>query len=106
MDKLVSLEEVKTGLRIDSTDDDTLLEALILAASSAVVNYLKGQAATVLSNSDSPPETPPVVKQATVLLVSYLYSNSDSDKDGAFEMGYLPKPVMALLYPLRDPALA
>lgn len=106
MEKLVTLAEVKAGLRIESNDEDTLLESLIAAASGAVVNYLKGQAAVLLTNNDSPPETPPVIKQATVLLVGYLYRNTDSDEGGAFEMGYLPKPVMALLYPLRDPALA
>lgn len=110
---LVSLARTKQMLRVDHSDDDALLELLIGGASRAVQRYLKGQAGTVLS-VDSPPDSPPNdlsvvnddVQVAVIMLVGFLYRNPDNDLDGAFERGYLPAPVVTLLYPLRDPALA
>lgn len=110
---LVSLEQTKQMLRVDTDDDDALLVMLISASSRAVVRYLKGQASTVLG-IDSPPDSPPNdlsvlnedVAVATIMLVGHFYRNPDNDTEAAFDRGYLPKPVTALLYPLRDPAVA
>lgn len=111
---LVSLEQTKQMLRVDTDDDDLLLTLLISSASRSVVRYLKGQAGALLS-IDSPPDSPPNdiatdvpedVAVATIILVGHLYRNPDNDTEAAFEQGYLPKPVTAILYPLRDPALA
>lgn len=108
---LVSLERVKLALRIDFTDDDDLLDAYIGAASAAVITYLKGQAEELLdldSGGDLPSgsEVHDAIQVATILLVGHFYKEPDGNTDEAFERGYLPKPVTALLYPLRDPALA
>jgi hypothetical protein len=46
------------------------------------------------------------VKAAVLLLVGYFFKDRDNDKNHEYEQGYLPRPVTALLYPLRDPALA
>ena len=46
------------------------------------------------------------VRAATVLMIGHLMRNPDNNVEGAFDRGYLPMPVTALLYPLRDPALA
>jgi hypothetical protein len=43
---------------------------------------------------------------ATILLTGHFYNNPDGDPEHDWEQGYLPRPVTALLYPLRDPALA
>jgi hypothetical protein len=108
MTQLVTLEEVKQGLRVDSNDDNNLLTLLIGAASNAVINYLKSQAAelfdleTAQNNSPQDANVPDEVKQATILLVDYYYRGDYENADP----GYLPPPVMALLYPLRDPAIA
>ena len=40
------------------------------------------------------------------MLVGHFYKEPDGNTEDAFEQGYLPKPVTALLYPLRDPTLA
>lgn len=108
---LVSLDMVKGRLHIDSDDDDAALLGYIEASSAAVINYLKGRAEELLEFDSGgglvPGSTvPPVIATATIMLVGYLYRNPDQDPDKDFEMGYLPRPVMALLYPLRDPALA
>lgn len=108
---LVSLDMVKARLHIDSDDDDAALLGYIEASSAAVINYLKGRAEELLELDSGgalvPGSTvPPVIATATIMLVGYLYRNPDQDPDKDFEMGYLPRPVMALLYPMRDPALA
>lgn len=106
MNDLVDLEDLKTALRIEGADDDTRLELLISTASRAVVNYLKSQATTVLEvdnpYGDSPPTVPAEVRHATIMLVDYYHRGDFENADP----GYLPPPVTALLYPLRDPALA
>lgn len=107
---LVTKEQVKAALRIDTTDDDAHLTLLIGAASNRIISFLKGRADEVL-NLDSAGELtsagiPDEVTVATIMLVGYLYRNPDQDRDGDFELGQLPKPVKSLLYMLRDPALA
>jgi len=113
MTSLVTVNRCKAALNIDHTDDDAVkLPLLIAAASGAVINYLKGQAAEIMdldainsspADLDSVPEE---VAMATILLVGQFYREPDGDAEKAFERGYLPMPVTALLYPLRDPAVA
>ncbi len=116
---LVSLARTKAALKIDHTDDDATLEFMISACSTAVRRYLKGQASEVLNLGDSPPNSPPDsppddlelvepdVAMAIIAFVGILYRQPDGDDARNFaELGYLPYIVTALLYPLRDPALA
>lgn len=111
MTSLVSLDFVKKALRVDTDEDDDLLSSYIVAASAAVISYLKGRASEVL-DMDSGGElvsgavVPGNIEMATVYMVGHFYREPDSDTDKAFEQGYLPRPVTALLYPYRDPALA
>jgi uncharacterized phage protein (predicted DNA packaging) len=106
MRDLVDLDNVKTALRIDGSDDDNRLNLLITTASRSVINYLKSQAAVVLDVTDafgdSPPTVTEEVRHATILLVDYYYRGDFEGADGTT----LPAPVTALLYQLRDPALA
>lgn len=108
---LTTIGEAKARLHIDMDDDDGILAGYIEAASAAVIAYLKDQADVLLdldSGGDLPSgaEVPPVIETATIMLVGYFYRNPDGDPDKAFGQGDLPAPVTALLYPLRDPALA
>lgn len=120
----VTLERGKQHLNMDHDLDDVLITAYIGAASGAVKNYLKSASAyeverdsnddPILDSSGDPTyvvdsSDDKVVKyevQAAVLLMlGFLYKDRDENPDSAFDRGYLPKPVTALLYPLRDPAL-
>lgn len=92
---VVSVEEVKKRLRIDTDDDDSVLEGYISAASKAVEAYLKYEFESPIDSR---------IITAIIILVGYWYREPDGDSDKAFEMGYLPKPVMSILYPMRDPA--
>jgi uncharacterized phage protein (predicted DNA packaging) len=103
INQIVSLSQVKQALRIDHEDDDATLLLYTSAATQSVVGYLKDPS---LLSVDSPPsDVDDRVTTAIIMLVSYWYDRRAGD-DGAFERGYLPKPITAMLYPMRDPALA
>lgn len=118
MYKLVGLEETKAHLRIDTSDDDAYLELLINACSGAVNNYLKRDYADIQSDqdvggdvsieydSDGVIDTEDEVKLACLYMIGVMYRDRDGELMKEWQHGYLPNPVMALLYPLRDPSLS
>mgnify|MGYP003574951643 CR=1 FL=1 len=97
MAELATLEQVKAALIVDFDDDDDHLTLLIKAASDRIAGYIK---------TDLPDPLPESIVVSTILLVGYYYRNRDSDPDKDFALGTLPYPVTALIYHLRDPALA
>jgi hypothetical protein len=108
MTALVTIDKVKTGLRIDGSDSDDLLTMLINTASEAVINYLKAQASVVidmdaLADSPSDYEPPSTVQWATIAQVGYWFDGYDG---APLDPGNLCTAARDLLYPLRDPALA
>lgn len=119
----VTLQRAKQHLNMDHDQDDVLIEAYIGAASEAVKNYLKSASPyeverdsnddPIVDSSGDPiyvvdssgdKQVKYAVQAATLLQLGFLYKDRDENSDGAYSMGYLPKPVTALLYPLRDPA--
>ena len=131
MIELITIQEARDHLRIDNYDsdggpDDNDLQLKIYAATGAVLNYLKStrnlyeverdEDGNVLVDSDGEEvldgdsdgnrTVKPEVKAAVMLMLGYLCKDRDGDPDKAYQPGYLPAPVMSLLYPLRDPALA
>lgn len=121
----VTLERGKQHLNMDHDLDDVLITAYIGAASGAVKNYLKSASAyeverdsnddPILDSSGYPTYVVDSsgdkivryeVQAAVLLMLGFLYKDRDENPDQAFAQGYLPKPVTALLYTLRDPALA
>lgn len=119
----VTLARAKQHLNMDHDLDDVLIDAYIRASSEAVKNYLKSASPyEVERDSNDDPifdsSGDPIyvvdssgekvvkyaVQAATLLQLGFLYKDRDENADGAYDMGYLPKPVTALLYPLRDPA--
>lgn len=113
MTQLVTLAQAKGHLYITHNSDDAILYGYILAASGAVVNYLKDAAEAFVDTSGEvittgiPPVStvPWVVQQATLLMVAWFFNYREGEND-QMTPGYLPAPVVSLLYPLRNPALA
>jgi len=120
----VTLARAKQHLNMDHDQDDVLIEAYIGAASEAVKNYLKSASPYEVErdSNDDPIEDSsgdPIyvvdssgdkivkyaVQAATLLQIGFLYKDRDENANESYQMGYLPKPVTALLYSLRDPAL-
>ena len=119
----VTLDRAKEHLNMDHSSDDNLITVYIQAASGAVKNYLKSASPyeverdsnddPILDSSGDPVYVEDSngdkivkyeVQAATLLQLGFLYKDRDENADGAYDMGYLPKPVTALLYPLRMPA--
>lgn len=115
MIELVTLDQVKARLKVDGNVDDLNLQGLIYGASRMVLNYLNLTESAYLNsdftmdlNSDTLAydEVPEEVQVATILLIGYLYRNPDGAESEGWEHGYLPVPVVSILYPLRTPNIA
>jgi hypothetical protein len=120
--KLITVAQARSHVRVDHDAEDAQLDEFIESASAAVVNYLKSGADVFLNtlglpeeiySDDSPPQViayavPAEVQVATKILVAHFFRNRDGREPNAdgWQPGYLPPAVTALLYPLRDPALA
>lgn len=121
----VTRARAKQHLNMDHDEDDNLIEVYVQAASGAVKNYLKSASPyeverdsnddPILDSSGDPVYVEDSagdklvsypVQAAVLLMVGFLYKDRDENPDSAFDRGYLPKPVTALLYPLRTPALS
>jgi hypothetical protein len=108
---LVSLEDARSHLRLDTTDGDADITLKIKAASRAVVTYLKSP--SFADSSGAIPEdtsgvaidVPEDVQIATLMLIGYFDRQRDEDSGHEYEPGYLPRPVTALLYPYRVPTV-
>ena len=112
---LVSLDEVKLRLKIDTDAGDPDLELMIRGASSSVMRYLKPAGCAEFCDSSGEviedsagvaAAVPDDVKNATLMLIGIWRRDPDGVEGKDWEQGYLPRPVTALLYPLRDPSLA
>ena len=117
--QFVTIDEARAHLRLDTNDEDSYVGLLIRAASGAVYNYIKGSSPAFFDSSGVPyedsngiSEVPDEVKDAALLLLGYLYKDRDnnglykSGGGGNFEHGYLPRPVISMLYRYRMPGLA
>lgn len=123
---LITLEDAKAHLQIDYAIGDPELSPYVLGASAAVLNYLDGapigqpvrdeQGAIVRdSNDDVIFERDSndalivryEVQAACKLMLGELWKNREAHQDGVIAegYGYLPRPVVALLYPLRTPVV-
>ena len=108
---LVSLQQAKDHLRVDSSAEDNHITLLIRGASASVIQCIRSgtdvftdsAGDVIVDSAGDPQEIPENIQIATLLLIGYLYRWRDENKD--FDRGYLPQPVTALLTPYRDPVL-
>lgn len=120
----VTLQQARDHLYLDTTDNDNDVTLKIKAASGAVRNYLKSwspyepeydsngdieydSAGDIIYALDSAGDkiVRSEVQQATLILLGIFYKDRDGEMADKWQHGYLPMPVMSLLYPLRDPAM-
>ena len=74
---MLTLDETKLHLRVDLEDDDTLIAALMDAATAATADYLGLPVDQMTSTVPSP------IKAATLLLITDLYENRSAQTDRA-----------------------
>lgn len=113
--KLVTLDQAKLRLRFDTDALDPDIELMIEGASRAVMRYLGeyGTASFTDSAGDVSEDSngivldvPEDVKLAVLVLVGILVRDPSGVDMASWEMGFLPAPVTAFLYPLRTPSMA
>jgi hypothetical protein len=119
MTMLVSLAQTKARLRFDHNDEDADLQFMIEAASQMVLHYLKTDESFFAgSEFDTGGTWPtdsdgvligaseyPEIQTAVIYLAGMLKRDPDGVEMEKWQHGYLPMPAMAMLYPLRDPAM-
>lgn len=118
MTVLVTLSEVNNALRLDldleadpSADQDggriDDIEAKIAQAQDIVLDYIKNPDGSEYWDAETCPDR---VKAATILVIGALLGDADKQTEmlSGLQGGEanLANPIVALLYRLRDPALA
>ena len=110
---LVTVEAASQHVRRDTTEDDADFTSIVMAASSAVMNYLEQTGESWGDSAGDPIEdsngvamnVPYAVQAATKMMVGYLYSERYGSNEHTTQVQgfYLPIGVTALLYPYRTP---
>lgn len=112
MIELVTIEQAKLAVREIQSHQDDFIVLLIRASSRMVLTYLKLDEDAYL-NSDGTMdldsstlgynEVPEEVQAAVLYLVAVLFKDRDGAESEKWERGFLPAPVVSMLYPLRLP---
>ena len=89
---IVTVDEVKTHLRIEDDDEDMYLESLIAQAQAVAEDFCRTQF------SEAAPEP---VRLAVLLFVSHYYENRDNPDRAVYATMRIA--FENLLYPYRDP---
>lgn len=123
---IVTLEQAKANLLVDFDTYDADITLKIKSASGMVLNYLKNRKKLYEMELDDDgieildSQGDPIyvldsqgarivrdeVKHAVLILVGMFFRDRDGVEAKDWAPGFLPAPVTAILYPLRDPALA
>ena len=87
---IVSVDELKSHLRIQHDEEDSLMESLLLQAQAAANDFCRTEYDT---------EAPEPVRLAVLLIASHFYENRDNSDKAAFMT--MQMAFHALLYPHR-----
>lgn len=92
---ILTVDEVKTHLRIEDDDEDDYIETLIAQAQATAEDFCR-------VSFDTDYETvPEPVRLAVILMVSHYYENRDNPDRAVY--GTMRIAFENLLYPYRDP---
>ncbi len=98
---LVSIEQAKDRLRIDSTDEDGDIQSMISQASAILLRRIKKTESTINDDWGSPIEVPEDIQAVVLEMVSEMYKNRE-----ASAADILPERLLMLLEPHRTPTIA
>lgn len=99
---IVSVDEVKTHLRIQHDEEDDYIESLIQQAQTAAEDYCRVQFEPVGDDGKHvKQEVPEPVRLAVILMTSFYYENRDIPDMTTYKATRMAFD--SLLYPYRDP---
>lgn len=102
---VVSVEDVKTHLRIENDDEDAYLEGLIKQAQATAEDFCRVDFEPTTVTDEEGNETiippPEPVRLAILLMVSHYFENRDNADRAVY--GTMRIAFENLLYPYRDP---
>ena len=102
---ILTVEEVKTHLRIEEDDEDTYIEGLIRQAQAAAEDFCRTSLdeKTVTDEDGTERIVPPPepARLAVLLMVSHYFENRDNPERAVY--GTMRIAFENLLYPYRDP---
>lgn len=113
MTALLTLDQAKAHLRVETTDFDADISQNIEEASEICLTYIKRRGPFPTDAEPTPPDwtdadLPADIRAAVKIMLSMLFDDRNAGKSDnpSVAMGYMPPNVTALLHRHRDPALA
>lgn len=97
---IVSVDEVKTHLRIQQDEEDAYIESLIKQTQTAAEDYCRVSFEEP-DEDGNVPEAPEPVRLAVILMTSFYYENRDIPYMTTYKATRMAFD--SLLYPYRDP---
>ena len=98
---IVTVDEVKTNLRIQHNEEDTYIENLIKQVQAAAEDFCRVSFDPYLDEEGQDTDPPEPVRLAVLLMVSHYYENRDNPERAVY--GTMRIAFENLLYPYRDP---
>lgn len=98
---IVTVDEVKTHLRIQHDEEDDYIESLIKQAQTAAEDYCRVQFEPEPDEEGNVPDMPEPVRLAVILMTSFYYENRDIPDMTTYKATRMAFD--SLLYPYRDP---
>ena len=98
---IVTLDEVKTHLRIEHNEEDDYITSLIQQAQTAAEDYCRVQFEPESDDEGNVPAVPEPVRLAVILMTSFYYENRDIPDMTTYKATRMAFD--SLLYPYRDP---
>ena len=98
---IVTVDEVKTHLRIEHNEEDSYIGDLIQQAQAEAEDYCRVSFETT-DDEGNPVDPPEPVRLAVILMTSFYYENRDIPDMTTYKATRMAFD--SLLYPYRDPA--
>ena len=98
---IVTVDEVKTHLRIQHNEEDDYIAGLIAQAQTAAEDYCRVSFEPEPDKEGNVPEVPQPVRLAVILMTSFYYENRDIPDMTTYKATRMAFD--SLLYPYRDP---